>query len=561
VPASLFLFPPRHYDALRRNAAQVCAALADRIEGVGSTVEVATAMDRLRATFLAASSRPVGLTAGSRALMRVVDHLGLVSERVDDDTGTALGPVQQPAVDVMRCCARVLDAAHLTDRAAKRAALDQALPQLQSLARGRYRHDVRLILSAPDNAAAIAIGSRLLICRVIATTIRLAGSLIAAAAAADARPVWARALGLRLPPTGFGDRILPETVTIATVSTGFLRTRSVVARNSLRTGVGLALAVAVSHLFPVLHGFWVVLGTMAVLASSALVTRTKMVQAVTGAAVGVTVAALLIAAFTIAPAALWSLLPIAVFGSAYLPRLFSFAVAQAVTTLTTLIILDLMVPTGWRIGLLRIEDVVMGAGVGMIVSLLLWPRGAIAAMSAVISAALDVNVPYLRAAVRRVTRDSSDETEAHLQALSRDAMVVSRTVDDAVRQYLSETGSGANLRTPVVRSANRATVVRAAGDMIADIKMLPPSATYPFTRALLETYADSLGDRLSRRRDATENPITEEFVRSLRAEATGESVPVEAAQPLVAVAANLAELEFVSFPTSDSAAADRSPVR
>jgi uncharacterized membrane protein YccC len=249
-----------------------------------------------------------------------------------------------------------------------------------------------------------------------------------------------------------------------------------------------------------------------------------------------------------------------VFGSAYLPRLFSFAVAQAVTTLTTLIILDLMVPTGWRIGLLRIEDVVMGAGVGMIVSLLLWPRGAIAAISAVISAALDVNVPYLRAAVRRVTRDSSDEIEARLHALSREAMVVSRTVDDAVRQYLSETGSGANLRTPVVRSANRAMLVRTAGDMIADIKTLPPSGTYPFTRALLETYADSLGDRLSKRRDATEQPITEEFVRSLRAEATGESVPVEAAQPLVAVAATLSELELVSFPTSDSGAADRSPV-
>jgi uncharacterized membrane protein YccC len=395
---------------------------------------------------------------------------------------------------------------------------------------------------------------------VIATTIRLAGSLIAAAAAADARPVWARALGLRLPPTGFGDRIWPETVTITTIPTGFLRTHSVVARNGLRTGVGLALAVAVSHLFPVLHGFWVVLGTMAVLASSALVTRTKMVQAVTGAAVGVTVAAVLIAVFTIAPAVLWSLLPIAVFGSAYLPRLFSFAVAQAVTTLTTLIILDLMVPTGWRIGLLRIEDIVMGAGVGMVVSLLLWPRGAIAAMSAVISAALDVNVPYLRAAVRRVTRDSSDEIEARLHALSREAMVVSRTVDDAVRQYLSETGNGANLRTPVVRSANRAVLVRTAGDMIADIKTLPASGTYPSTRALLETYADSLGGRLSRRGDAAEESITEEFVRSLRAEATRESVAVDAAQPLVAVAANLAELELVSFPTSDSAAADRSPV-
>ena len=112
----------------------------------------------------------------------------------------------------------------------------------------------------------------------------------------------------------------------------------------------------------------------------------------------------------------------------------------------------------------------------------------------------------------------------------------------------------------MVRAANRTTLVRSAGDMIADIKTLPPAGAYPATRALLETYAHSLGDQLTRRRDATEHAITEEFVRSLRAEATGESVAVEAAQPLVAVAANLAELNLVCFATSDSGAADRSPV-
>jgi hypothetical protein len=50
VPAALFLLPPRHYDELRRCAARVCAALADRIEGVGSTADVTAAMDSLRAS-------------------------------------------------------------------------------------------------------------------------------------------------------------------------------------------------------------------------------------------------------------------------------------------------------------------------------------------------------------------------------------------------------------------------------------------------------------------------------------------------------------------------------
>jgi Fusaric acid resistance protein-like len=551
VPAELFLLPPRHHDELRRHAARVCAALADRIEGIGSAVEVATAMDRLRSTFLAASCRPVGLTAGSRALIRVVDHLELVSDRVDDHTGTALGPVKQPAIDVMRCCAKVLEA----PKAADWTTLDQTLPRLRTLARGRYRDDVRLIIRAPDDAAAVAVGRRLLTCRVVVTTIGLAGRVIAAAAAADARPVWARVLGLRLPPTGFADRVLPETVAVATIPAGHLTTYSVAARNSLRTGVGLALAVAVTHLFPVQHGFWVVVGTMAVLASSALNTRTKVVQAVVGSALGVTVAAVLIAVCAVHPAVLWSLLPIAVFASAYLSRLFSFAVAQVMVTLTALIILDLMAPTGWRIGLVRIEGIAMGAAVGMVVSLLLWPRGAKAAVSAVIRGALNVNVPYLRVAVRRVTRGSSEEIDAHVAALSRDALVVSRTVDDAVRQYLSETGSGAHLRTPVVRAANQATWVRVASDMIADIRTLPPPGAYPSTCAVLEDYAESLADRLSTRRETTWHPIAEGFVRALRAEATEDSMAIEAAQPLVAVAANLAELELVSIPRSDSAVA------
>ncbi|MGA8250929.1 MAG: FUSC family protein, partial [Mycobacterium sp.] len=84
VPAALFFLPPRHYDDLRRHAALVCAALADRIEGIGSAADTTAAMDELRANFLAASFRPVGLSAGSRALVRIVDFLELVADLIDD---------------------------------------------------------------------------------------------------------------------------------------------------------------------------------------------------------------------------------------------------------------------------------------------------------------------------------------------------------------------------------------------------------------------------------------------------------------------------------------------
>ena len=75
VPAALFLLPPRHHDDLRRHAGEVCRTLADRLEGAASADDVASAMGALRANFLGADFRPVALTAGSRALVRVVDDL------------------------------------------------------------------------------------------------------------------------------------------------------------------------------------------------------------------------------------------------------------------------------------------------------------------------------------------------------------------------------------------------------------------------------------------------------------------------------------------------------
>jgi uncharacterized membrane protein YgaE (UPF0421/DUF939 family) len=552
VPVALFFLPPRHYGALRRHVGQVCAALADRIEGTGPAEDVTAAMDALRANFLAASFRPVGLSAGSRALVRVVDLLELVADLVDDDSGATLGTVGPPAVDVLRCCARLLDPTQLSQRAANRTALDEALPRLRSRARAGYREDVRLILSAPDDGSATAAGRQLLGCRVITTTIGLTGRVIAAAAAADARPVWARALGLQLPPTGFADRLSSETAAGTAIVTGFLSSRSVAAHNGLRMGVGLGLAVAVTHLHLVEHGFWVVVGTMLVLSSSALATRTKVLQAVLGTAVGIVLGALLLAAVGVQPVVLWLLVPITVFASTYLPRFVTFTAAQAMAALSLLVILNLTAPTGWRVGLLRVEDIAMGAAVGLGVSLLLWPRGAAAAVSALTEAARDVNLRYLKAAVLRVTRGRSEEVDANLATLSHDAVVASRRVDDAVRHYLSETGSGADRRTPVVRAANRATWVRLAADMIADVRTLPPSGAYPSARALLEAHLEFVTERFSEHGDPSSPPMVGDVAVALRAEPPDQDDAIEAAQPMVTVAANLVQLELISTSESEN---------
>jgi uncharacterized membrane protein YccC len=357
--------------------------------------------------------------------------------------------------------------------------------------------------------------------------------------------VWARVLGRRLPESGAADRVYSESEAIAYLTTGFVATRAVVVRNSLRTGLGLALAVAITHVFPVQHGFWVVLGAMSVLRSSALTTGTRVLRAVTGTGIGFVLGGLFIELMGVDPAVMWATLPIVAFGSAYVPEVASFVAGQAMFTMMVLIIFNVIMPTGWSVGLVRVEDVVVGALVGVVVSLLLWPRGASATVSKAIDAACAVGSTYLRAAVGRVTRGASETTNDRIFALGHDAMTASRTLDDAVRQYLSESGGSTDLRAPVIRAANRAIRVRTAAELIADV-VPPPLAVYPRVREVLESHADAICDHLEGRTHTVAHvPISDDFVLALRAESGDDALSVSAALPLVTVAANLGELELL----------------
>jgi uncharacterized membrane protein YccC len=545
VPAALFVFPPRHHDELRRHAARVCNRLADSLEGAATAKDVTRAMNALWATFLGADFRPVALTAGSRALVRVMDDLGWLSDRITDDTGRLLGEMKQPLVRVLRDSAAVLRISDTAARAARGADLNVALTELRSVARGRYREDIIEILDEPDDATAVGVGRKLLNRRTFSATVGVTGRIIRNAAAADARPVWARVLGRRLPETGTAEWVMPETVAVAVITKGFLATRAVVLRNSLRTGLGLALAVAITYLFPLEHGFWVVLGAMSVLRSSALTTGTRVVRAVTGTAIGFVLGAIVIELVSVDPIVMWTLLPVVAFGSAFVPEVASFIAGQAAFTMMVLIIFNLIAPTGWSVGLIRVEDVVVGALVGVMVSILLWPHGARARVSKTIDDACAVGAKFLKVAVLRVTRGASEEATDRVIALSRDALEASRTVDDAVRQYLSENGGATDVRAPAVRAANRVIRLRAVAELIADV-VPPPLGVYAQTREVLETHAEAVCGRLRGGEVGTRlSPISDDFVLVLRAEANGDDLTVSAALPLVTVAANLGELELL----------------
>ena len=541
VPIALFLFPPRYSAELRDLAARVCTALADRIEGGDNAVT--PAMDALRTEFLGSAIRPVALTAGSRSLMRVVSNLQWLSDRVGPETGALLGPIAPVSVQLLRTSAEVL-VSEDRDDAIRLAGI---VADHRATAFASYANNIHEIFDEPDDDDALQCGRELLGRRTMSATIGLTGSIIAAATVVDTRPLVDVLLGRGLPETGVADRVgTHRSAMLALV--GYLKTRSISVINSLRTGLALALAVGVTFLLPVQNGMWVALGALSVLRSSIATTRTTALRALAGTSIGFLIGATLIAIVGVNPVVLWCLLPLATFGSTYVLTVGSFTASQAMFTMQVLIVFNLMRPTGWPVGLTRIEDVLIGAGVGLVVSGLLWPGGVQAAVRRAIDDAIGACSRYLDAAVTRVTRGDSPQTAGALTRLGRDALTATRTYGDAIRVYLSETNGAVD--TALFDTSGRIPRLRTTGDMIADIPP-PPAGVFPKSRAVLEEHTDALCARLR----GDEPPpgaagIAEDFVTTLRAEARSSGAPAETALPLVTAAANIGELEL-TYPLVD----------
>ena len=404
-----------------------------------------------------------------------------------------------------------------------------------------------LIRPNPVTPTREADGLRLLEIHTSCSTIALIGRTVAWASAADARPMLQKILGRELPPTGAADSVLSEyEVTRVSVSATLIK-NSAIARNALRTGVGLAAAVALVQILPVQHGFWVVLGALSVLRTSALATGSNVLRSVVGTAVGFLVGALIIIAIGTNEIALWTVLPIAVFGAAYIPKVISFAAGQAAFTVFIVTLFNVLGPSGWKIGLVRVEDVAIGCAVAVVAGIVMWPRGVAEAARATINYSMAVHARYLRAATTRMTTGSTSVTETAVTELRKESQVAYRASDDAARQYLSESGTAVERRTPIVKALGRSIRLRIVADSVADLTPTSdPGATGPnlctvidiqAARVTVDTVNEHAGDHSSRMAAA--------LVAALRADYENPGFGIEQARPLIATAAYLGELELM----------------
>jgi uncharacterized membrane protein YccC len=264
------------------------------------------------------------------------------------------------------------------------------------------------------------------------------------------------------------------------VAEGHASVRSAWFLNSVRGAVALAAAVAVADLVHVQHGFWVVLGTLSVLRTNAASTGATALRAIVGTAAGFFIGAVLILAIGHEPDALWAALPAAVLVAAYAPGTAPFAVGQAAFTVTVSVLYNILVPVGWKVGVLRIEDVAIGAAVSVAVGVLFWPRGANAILADDLADSFHQGGIYLVQATAWAVGSRAEAPDA----AARTSAAALR-LDDALRGFLAEQGTKQVPKENVWRLVGGTLRLRVTAQSLAS---LPPPDTVddPDRYALLQ---------------------------------------------------------------------------
>jgi uncharacterized membrane protein YccC len=443
--AVVLLIPaPSPGDRLRAAAAGSAHALAAHLEA--SVRGTATADDvqacqaakhQLMIAFAGTPYRPVGLATADQGMASVVQLLEWCTALIADATDghPNLDQAEQPDLDLLGRAAAVLRQTGDLLADSTSAAPDLAALERQREATAAYHQ------SAPDgDYDSVEIIARhafhaQAICLVVRNVV--ADALIATRRA-DPETIAARRLGWygAQPEGTTAERRAASISGAMGVLTRHASFRSVWFLNSLRGSLALAAAVLVADLSGVQHGFWVVLGTLSVLRTNAASTESTALRALGGTVLGFLLGALLLLGIGTSTPALWAALPIAVAVAAYAPGTLPFTLGQAAFTVVVLVLFNLLAPAGWRVGLLRIEDVALGCLVSLVVGVLFWPRGAASVVGDDLADAFRRGAAYLTQSVDWAlgTRHEPPDTGAA-------AVTAGIRLDEALRGFLAEQGA------------------------------------------------------------------------------------------------------------------------
>ncbi|HEY7632594.1 MAG TPA: FUSC family protein [Thermoleophilaceae bacterium] len=480
--AIAFLWPAPVRNPLRAEAIAACRAYAARLRaevafargpsketeaGYGArATESDAALQSLRHVFFATPYRPTGLSTAARSTVRLVDELGWLDTIVagsarrgdEEPLGLQVCQVKSAAALLLERCGDLLEIPTQSPQA-----LHEALAELKARLSELEESTTRgLPGSAGDVISSLDPSFR---AQELSFVVSQVARNVDFAAAAERRGWLDQVLGRQ--PAGLPGPL----IAVQERAGAHVRLNSLWLQNSVRGAVALALAVLVAQLTGVQHSFWVVLGTLSVLRSNALSTGQNVLSAIAGTAAGFVIGAAIVAVIGTNATVLWFLLPPVILLAGLAPAAVSFAAGQAGFTLTLLILFNILAPEGYKVGLVRIEDVALGCAVSLAVGVLFWPRGASTALGRALGDAYTACANYLARAVEfgMGRCDSGTPGAPAPTAEGLEAAAASRRLDDTFRTYLAERGAKPVPMAEVTSLLTGVAGLRLAGDAVLDL--------------------------------------------------------------------------------------------
>ncbi|TCM46807.1 FUSC family protein [Kribbella sp. VKM Ac-2568] len=447
--------------------AQVTDGQTADAEVTDELTDSAEAVADLRRTFFSTPYRPTGLSTATRTLVRLIDQILLLQSVLEQPP-----LAHTPGRHVKAVCEVKLAAATLLDHGATvletvgdPATLDADLAQLRKTQRAMEEAMTSALPLKEDQAEFVTSLEPGFRAQEMAFAISEISENLRFTVAARRRTWWQHVAGS--PPPGAGS-VLSSAQDRAGAH---VERHSVWLHNSVRGAAALALAVLVADLTGVGHSFWVVLGTLSVLRSNALTTGQNVVHALAGTVVGILIGVALIFTVGSDTMAFWFILPIAVLFAGLAPAAISFAAGQAGFSVVILILFSLIQPAGWELGLVRIEDVTLGAVVSLVIGVVFWPRGAVPALRQALSEALSDSARYLGSSVAyAVSRCDALAPRADPPAgEAREAAASARRLDDAFRGFLTERGTKQLPLAEVTALISAVALIRLTAESILDL--------------------------------------------------------------------------------------------
>ena len=487
--AVLLLSPPSPGDKLKHAASKLASELVSELEAMlrgeagPEQLEACIAAEHeLLSQFTATPYRPTGLGAADQALANAVELLewctSLVVDSVRERSDLSDAPEDERellavGVEVLRDAGTLLGGG-------------DARPDLARLEECRIRSIGRLRDQPPPDSDLREVAQISFHAHAISVTILAIGAdAVVAAGVAD--PEWIAVQGARW----FGASTIdppPRRLSEASQAAGYaLRhasVRSVWFINSLRASLAIAAAVAIADLSSVQHGFWVVLGTLSVLRTNAGSTGSTALRALAGTLGGFVIGGALILAIGTNTAVLWAALPVAVFVAAYAPGTAPFAVGQAAFTVTVAVLFNLLAPVGWKVGVVRIEDVALGCAVSVAVGILFWPRGVASVVGDDLADAYRSGAMYLTQAVEWVSGLAAQVPDGATAAVTAGVRL-----DDALRGLLAEQGTKHVRKEDLWRLVGGSLRLRLTAHAVAGLPHLDGAATEGSRAVLIERTA------------------------------------------------------------------------